>query len=154
MTKHLPKSVATAEGHLNQERQGLQSTKIKVKNKTPNHEEIISSYFSDKIKEESHQPDLIQCKTEQQHATDMDDDFFPTSNTPNIKTNEVLYYMASSTRMGLAFTNLTGKFPIQSSRGNNYILIAYHPDANAILQATLKNRQAKSIVQVWNTINN
>ena len=63
----------------------------------------------------------------------LDDDLFPVSDSPNIKTNEIVYSLASADKVGLAFSDLTGRFPIQSSRGNNYILIAYHPDANAIL---------------------
>ena len=34
---------------------------------------------------------------------------------------------------------LTGQFPVQSDRGNNYILVAYHYDANNILTTPLKN---------------
>ena len=37
------------------------------------------------------------------------------------------------------YSDLTGKSPVQSDRGNNYILVAYHYDANNILTKTLKN---------------
>ena len=148
VSKHLPKSVATAEGHLNQEQQGLQSTKMQ-KNKIikPNHEEVISNFF-----QPSKNPVKTAIQQKFESITD-DDDYFPKSDSPNIKTNEVLYCLASADKAGLAFSDLTGRFPIQSSRGNNYVLIAYHVDANAILQAPLKNRQALSIVNAWESIN-
>ena len=50
-------------------------------------------------------------------------------------------------------TNLTGRFPYPSSRGNNYILLAYHYDANAILVTALKNRNATTITLAWETLN-
>ena len=49
--------------------------------------------------------------------------------------------------------NLTGRFPYQSSRGNNYMMVAYHYDGNAIRIEPLKNRQAGTIVDAWTKIN-
>ena len=37
-----------------------------------------------------------------------------------------------------AYMDLIGRFPYCSSRGNEYILVAYHYDANAILGVPLK----------------
>ena len=48
--------------------------------------------------------------------------------------------------------DLTGRFPYKSSRGNEYILIAYHFDFNAILGVAIKNHQAKTITTVWKSI--
>ena len=45
--------------------------------------------------------------------------------------------------------DLTGQFPYCSSRGNQYILIGYHYDSNAILGLPLKNRQANTITSAW-----
>ena len=42
----------------------------------------------------------------------------------------------------------------QSSRGHNYQLITYHPDANSILVQPIKNRQAQTLVDAWSIINN
>ena len=39
--------------------------------------------------------------------------------------------------------DLIGRFPYKSSRGSEYILIAYNYDGNAILAQSLKNREAK-----------
>ena len=49
--------------------------------------------------------------------------------------------------------DLTGRFSYQSSRGNNYLMVAYNYDANAILVEVLKNRQASSIVSAWKSLN-
>ena len=53
-----------------------------------------------------------------------DENFLPQSDFPNVKTYEVLYFLTTSNN-SRAYTDLTGKFPVQSSRGNNYVLIAY-----------------------------
>ena len=53
-----------------------------------------------------------------------------------------------------AYMDLTGRFPYKSSRGNEYILIAFHYDSNAILGLPLKNRQAKTITNAWKTLQN
>ena len=37
------------------------------------------------------------------------------------------------------YSDLTGQFTVQSERGNTYILVAYHYDANNILTTPLKN---------------
>ena len=38
------------------------------------------------------------------------------------------------------YSDLTGNFTVKSDRGNNYILVAYHYDANNIWTTSLKNR--------------
>ena len=52
------------------------------------------------------------------------------------------------------YSNLTGKFPIQSSLGNKYILIVYYYDANAIVVKPLKERTAGAIAQVYPKVYN
>ena len=42
-------------------------------------------------------------------------------------------------------SDLTGKFQVQSERGNNYILVAYHYDANNSSTTPLKNRTGPCI---------
>ena len=87
-----------------------------------------------------------------QSTTFLDSDMYPLSDTPNVKTHDVVY--AVTTKEGKAFMDLTGRFPYRSSRGNEYILIAYHYDSNAILGLPLKNRQAATITEAWQTIHN
>ena len=45
-----------------------------------------------------------------------------------------------------SYTDITERFPHQSSRGNNYILVAYTYDGNTILVETMKNREADTII--------
>ena len=119
-------------GHMKQERQGLQSTTKPKKSS----------------KETSQQSDV---KPETMNTKD---EFFPASNIPNIKNHEVIYSLTTVEELKIAYTDLTGRFPVQSSRGNNYILVAYHPDANAILVAPLKNRTAPEITKTWTKLGN
>ena len=49
--------------------------------------------------------------------------------------------------------DLTGRFPYKSAHGNQYILVAYHYDANAILAQPIKNREAATITNGWKEIN-
>ena len=79
----------------------------------------------------------------------MHKDCFPPSDSPNIKRNEVLYSLVESSPSGLSYIDLTGRFPYRSAQGNEYILVAYHYNANAILAQPLKNRQVASITEAW-----
>jgi len=45
--------------------------------------------------------------------------------------------------------DLTGKFPVQSLSGNNYILIVYDYDSNGILTTPLPNCHAESILAAY-----
>ena len=47
------------------------------------------------------------------------------------------------------YTDLTGQFPFKSIRGNTYVLVEYHYDANCIIAEPSNNRTARSITQVW-----
>ena len=58
------------------------------------------------------------------------EDFYPNPSTSNIKTKDVIYSIMNTTDK--AFLDLTGRFPHCSSRGNQYILVGYHHDANNI----------------------
>ena len=106
--KHLPMSEATAKGHLNQERKNLQSTKPTI---------IINN----KIKLES-------------SIQEIDEDHFPLSEQPNNKSHHCFATMVSFETTAKAYSDQTGKFPFTSSRGNQYLLIVYDYDSNAILQ--------------------
>jgi len=49
-------------------------------------------------------------------------------------------------------TDQTGRFPTQSSRGMNYLMIAYDYDSNAILAEPLKNRSALELLHGYTAI--
>ena len=52
------------------------------------------------------------------------------------------------------YSDQTGRFPYRSSRGNEYIMVMYDYDSNAILATPLKNRQAKTIADAWELLHN
>ena len=62
-------------------------------------------------------------------------DIFPSKSTN--RTNEV-YHSIYKLGEDKNYMDLTGRFPYQSSRGNNYVYLSYHYDANAILLQMLK----------------
>ena len=68
----------------------------------------------------------------------------PLSTKAGENTNEVLLQIFDPNLNN--YSDLTGKFSVQSDRGNNYILVAYHYDANNILTTPLKNRTGPCIL--------
>ena len=102
VNKHLPDSIATEKGHLDQRRQGTQSTK------------------------------------KQSHTTDCT----PTTSVDGThKTNYVFATVAAHTKQeNQIHADLTGRFPQQSSQGNQCSLISHDHDSNAALAQPIKNR--------------
>ena len=49
----------------------------------------------------------------------------------------------------LSYGNITGSFPLESSRGNQCIYILYDYDSNSILTEPMKTPQAQEIDKVW-----
>ena len=47
------------------------------------------------------------------------------------------------------YNDQTGKFPMNSSRGNKYVLIMYVYDANAILSEPLKSKSSSHILEAY-----
>ena len=109
-SKHLPKSIASFKGHMDQEKKNLQSTQVL--------------------------------------ASDAED--IPTQEPDNKKTNHITCALVpNETVLSKAYSDQTGKFPVQSSRGNQYIFILYHYDTNSIHAVPIQNRQAASITKAW-----
>ena len=53
---------------------------------------------------------------------------------------------------GNSFSDLTGRFPIQSNRGANYIFVLYDYDSNAILVRPLRNPSAYEIQRLFTSV--
>ena len=60
-------------------------------------------------------------------------------------TNEILLQIFDPTEK--IYSGITGKLPMQSEKGNNYILVAYHYDANNISTTPLKNIRAICVLE-------
>ena len=78
---------------------------------------------------------------------DLDDDSFPVSPTPNIKTNYVAYMIINRSDISTAYTDLTGQFPCKSISGNEYVMVAYHYNGNTIIGCPLKKYEQKILLQ-------
>ena len=63
--------------------------------------------------------------------------FPPTANS--IKTNDVYFKVIELE--GKILTDQTGRFPVTSSRGHKYIMVAYHYNSNTIHTEPLKTRK-------------
>jgi hypothetical protein len=114
--RYLPKSEATAKGHLDQQRKNLRSTKTSP-------------------------------------LSDIEADYHPTPETEptNLVFAAVLDY---ETATHLIHSDLTGRFPVQSSRGMNYVLVVYDYDSNAILAEPMRNRTDAEMLRAYGVILN
>ncbi|KAL7482665.1 hypothetical protein ACHAW6_012248, partial [Cyclotella cf. meneghiniana] len=68
----------------------------------------------------------------------------------NEKTNMVFMTMVDI--QGQLFINQTGRFPITSNRGNNYIVIFYTADANHIKSYPIKSCHRTELLQAYNDV--
>jgi hypothetical protein len=59
------------------------------------------------------------------------------------------YVYAATIDAGQIYTDQTGRFPVVSSKGNNYIMILYDYDSNAILAQPIKNRTAPELLRAF-----
>jgi hypothetical protein len=53
---------------------------------------------------------------------------------------------------GQLYTDLTGKFPVRSSKGNSYVMLCYIYDCNCIKVVPMKSRYASEWVQEYDSI--
>ena len=91
----------------------------------------------------------LQSTKEKPTVKEEDLDSFPIPNEPNIKSNSVCYAIIDPSETITGCIDLTGRFPKCSSRGNQYILIGYHHDANHIRAIPIKNRKGQTITEAW-----
>ena len=54
--------------------------------------------------------------------------------------------------MSKAYTDLSRRFPLRSSRGNQYVLIGYHFDANCIYGLVIKDRKTATPTTAWQQV--
>jgi hypothetical protein len=115
LRKYKPDLEATTMGHLDNVRKNTQSTK--KRNKKPLSKEEPPSQLEDQ------------------------DDAFPQQ---QVARSHHCYLTTSEPRQ-LVYTDQTGRFPIPSSAGNQYLLVAYDYDSNNILLRPIQNRTAESL---------
>ena len=76
--------------------------------------------------------------------TDTEHDHLPQA-TQSENTN--LFFFKTIDLSGNFFTDQTGRFPVTSSKGNKYILVAYHYDSNTIHDEPLKTRSGLDLTE-------
>ena len=75
----------------------------------------------------------------------------PVQELNNEKTHCVYQAIMSMDTNAIA-TDLTGRFPVTSSKGNKYILVMYEHDTNNILTEPLKNRSELEHIRAFNKL--
>ena len=99
---------------------------------------------------------LDQCKqgirsTESPPTTSLPDPMAEPPQLPlNDKTNMVFMTMVDI--QGQLYTDQTGRFPITSNRGNNYVVIFYTVDANHIKSYPIKSRHRSELLGAYNDV--
>jgi hypothetical protein len=53
---------------------------------------------------------------------------------------------------GQLYTDLTGMFPVRSSKGNSYVMVCYIYDCNYIKVITMKSRSASEWVKSYDSV--
>ena len=77
----------------------------------------------------------------------------PLQETNNPKTNNILCSIFDSSDLqSKSYSDQTGKFPVKSISGNQYIFILYHYDTNSIHAVPIKSRHTTHITEAWNKI--
>jgi hypothetical protein len=83
-----------------------------------------------------------------------------TSNAPTEKQQPLDTDLGTKTHLvyavlvdqGQLYTDLTGKFPVRSSKGNSYVMLCYIYDCNSIKVVPMKSRSASEWVNAYDSI--
>ena len=127
LRRHTPHSEATIKGHMDNVRKNLRSTKGSI----PTTKEALK-------------------QEEEELAKFFHEDAFPEQPEDGKRTH--LCFVKCVEINGQIHSDLTGRFPVPSSRGNHYLLIVYDYDSNSILMAPTKSRKAADLLAAYKTI--
>ena len=70
----------------------------------------------------------------------------------NLATHAVYVNLTDINDTYMIHTDLTGRFPVTSKRGNKYILLLYDYDTNAILQEPMKSRNDTEMIHAYQVL--
>ena len=124
--RYCPSADETIKGHMVQSRQGVRSTKPKEAREQPEPAVVAESPVSSRTRSKTAPPTINLPRVE------------PAPDLPAEKSGELHIRVAHISRI---YTDDTGRFPVRSRSGNQYVMIAYHCDSNAILAAPFKSRK-------------
>jgi len=116
--KHLPQSIPTAKGHMDQKRQNIRSTK---RDNAP--DDSLTMHKPEPPLQDGQRTNFVYAAVMDVHSPS-----------------------------GQIHGDLTGRFPVQSSRGNKYLLIVYDYDSNAIIAEPMKNRTDSEMLRAYGNI--
>jgi hypothetical protein len=74
----------------------------------------------------------------------------PTPDTDFVTKPHLVYAVVVD--QGHLYTDLTGKFPVRSSRGNSYVMVCYVYDCNYIKVIPMKSRSASKWVTAYDNV--
>jgi hypothetical protein len=74
------------------------------------------------------------------------EDITPTNTNLGTKTHLVYAVLVDQ---GQLYTDLTGKFPVKSSKGNSYVMVCYVYDCNYVKVVPMKSRSASEWVKTY-----
>jgi hypothetical protein len=137
---HLPTSIATLKGHMDQTRANAQSTK---RPQIPVH--LLQPTIA-------HPPSAAAANITQVPALipELDETHPPAmggNDVPGQRTHHM--FAAIHDAKGQIFTDQPGRFLVPSSSGNEYFLVLYDYDSNYIHAEAMPSRMAKSIVKAY-----
>jgi hypothetical protein len=117
-----------------------------LRNHPPRSSAMIKGHLDQSRKNQrSTKTSLITPDPDPQSEPDPDD--FPTS--PPSGERSHFCYVSIMEPTGQIYTDQTGKFVTPSSNGNNYLLVLYDYDSNAILAEPMKSRHATAILSAY-----
>ena len=79
-------------------------------------------------------------------------DVNPPQENDNARTYNLYVTIATSSDIIKSYSDQTGKFTHQSTRGNQYVMILYDYNYNLILSNPIKTRQAAELASSWKTL--
>jgi hypothetical protein len=125
INKYMPDSDETAKGHLKGQRQGIRSTKHNA--------------FTALVEQE-------------ETRTKIEGESSPHKPLPPTKLDDIFIHVVNLTKE--IHTDQTGAFPHTSQRGNRYIMVAIHLDANYIFAEPMRNSTEGEMIRVYQKIIN
>lgn len=129
--RYCPSADETLKGHFVQQRQGLRSTK------------------KEKSDPGAPQDSPTSEPTSRPENAPQDSPTSEPSSKPTAMANELHIKVEHISKL---YTDDTGRFPTRARSGNQYIMVAYHCDSNAILVAPFKSRKDLHRQAAYNSI--
>ena len=124
VTKYFPKSDETQKGHMRQSQQGMQSTKVRVK----------------------------QSELEVEDDVEAEEEGEEGSITRPIERKKDVYVKVFDATKKAMCSDQAGRFPVISSRGHKYVMVAVELYGNYIDAEAMTSRDTKELIRAYQSI--